>query len=119
MSMDSDKKGDNVVRISPVLNEEVPAWDVALEALFREEHLKRGRPLEVGDFLHLSRQYVIRFDDIMYTLFELILNDKWQYLDEQGEAVVITRDQVERLRGDGRIELADVSGFLGGWQPRG
>jgi hypothetical protein len=42
---------------------------VALEALVKEEHQKLVRPLYLDDFQRLAKQYTIRLDDIMVTLF--------------------------------------------------
>lgn len=102
--------------ISSEFNEPIPDWDVALEALIREESRNLDRPLTLGDFQRLSRQHAIRFDDLMATLFELTIRGRWAYHDEQGATVDITRDLYESLRRNGRIEVADVRDFTGDWR---
>ena len=70
-----------MIQISTEFDEEVPRWDVALESLLNEEHHKLGRALRIDDFHHLAAQHAIRFDDIMATMFELVLNGNWRYAD--------------------------------------
>jgi hypothetical protein len=105
-----------MMTISTQFDEAIPEWDIALEALIREEQQKLGRPLVLGDFQRLCLKFVIRFDDMMETLFELVIRGKWAYYDEQGAPVTITREQFERLRCNGRIEVGDVRHFTGGWR---
>lgn len=91
---------------------QVPKWDVALEALVREEQQKLRRPLTLEDFRRLGRQYAIRLDDIMVTLFELVLHGRWRY---EGTDHRITRELVEELTAAGRIKDEDLARFAGGW----
>lgn len=105
-----------MITISTEFDEAIPEWDVALEALIREEHQKLGRPLTFGDFQRLSRQYAIRFDDLVATVFELAFHGHWVYHDEQGMPVAITHALYEDLRRDGRIEVADLRAFTGDWR---
>ncbi len=105
-----------MITISSEFNEPVPEWDVALEALIREETQTLGRPLSIADFQRLSRVHAIRFDDLMATLFELAIRGRWAYQDEQGATVEITRELYDSLRRNGRIEVADVSDFTGEWR---
>ncbi len=105
-----------MITISTEFNEPVPDWDVALEALILEEHRKLGRPLGLGDFKRLSHEYAIRFDDMMATLFELVVQGRWAYRDEHGAPVAIGREQYEQLKRNGRVEIADVRDFTGNWR---
>lgn len=102
-----------MITSSTQFDEAIPEWDVALEALIREEHDKLGRPLVLADFQRLSRQYAIRYDDMMATLFELVIRGRWAYFDEQGMSVPVTREHYEQLCSNGRIEFADVRSFRG------
>lgn len=108
-----------MVEISTEFDEEIPKWDVALEALIREECWKTARPLAVADFRRLANRHAIRFDDIMATVFELTLHGEWEYLDAQGVVQSFRRADIERLYVNGRIADEDVKGFLGGWRPAG
>lgn len=106
------------IEISTEFTEEIPKWDVALEALVREEHQKLGRPLNNGDFRRLANQYAIRFDDIVATLFELAIAGQWEYLENGGARREITTDFVDRLYMNGRLDERDLQDLAGGWRPR-
>ncbi|MFQ5487468.1 MAG: hypothetical protein ACE5ET_03355 [Gammaproteobacteria bacterium] len=106
-----------MIEISTEFNEEIPKWDVALEALVKEEFQRLGRPLDNADFRRLANQYAIRFDDIMATLFELAIAQCWEYLEMGGGCREITRDLVERLYVNGRLDERDLRDFSGGWRP--
>ena len=97
----------------------VPKWDVALEAMVKEEHDKLGRPLTLEDYRRLAQQYTIRLDDIMVTLFELCVQGKWQYQDVDGKPYKITRQRLTQLTAGGRLNDEDLKTFNGGWTPVG
>ncbi len=96
---------------------EVPKWDVALEALLREEYVSVGRMLMIEDFHKLSMEYSIRFDDIMDTVFAMTLEGKWVYRNVDGFDTEITQDMVDGLYVNARLHENDVRGFNGGWLP--
>jgi hypothetical protein len=98
-------------------DEEVPKWDVALAALTREEADKLGSGLRIADFQRLAAQHAIRFDDIMVTMFELVIQGEWRYEQPDGVARPITRDEVENLYVGGRLAEADVIQYTGLWCP--
>lgn len=109
-----------MINISPDFDEEILPWDVALEALMRDECLARKVPLTALDVHRLAEQYVIRFDDLMLTLFELTVQGRWRYLQAPGVAAGITRADMDALWGDGRVELEQVmAAWPGGWRPVG
>jgi len=92
---------------------QIPKWDVALEALVKEEQHKLGRPLTLEDFRRLAQHYTIRLDDIMVTLFELCIHGRWRY---EGADHRITRELLEEVTAAGRIKDEDLKGFKGGWR---
>ena len=98
-------------------DEEVPKWDIALAALAAEEASNMGQGLMVKDFHRLAEEHVIRFDDIMATMFELVIQGEWKYQDAEGNEIQITRDEVEKLYVGGRIAETDVMQYLGLWTP--
>ena len=98
-------------------DESIPKWDVALEALLRETCQKKGAPLDVHDVFRLSQEYRIRFDDLMTTLFELTLYDRWQYRDEDGHIRKMSHGELERVRGTGRLDQQDLARLVGRWEP--
>lgn len=93
----------------------IPKWDVALEALAKEEQQKLGRPLVLDDFRRLAQQYTIRLDDIMVTLFELCIHGQWQYHGDPPRE--ITRELLAELTAGGRLKDEDLKHFTGGWSP--
>ncbi len=103
--------------ISSEFNEEIPKWDVALEALTREECKHKDRSIHKADIRRLAGQYAIRFDDIMITLFELAIHGKWVYLDKSGCKQEITREMLDELYVNGRLEEKDLKDYIGSWQP--
>jgi hypothetical protein len=108
--------GDMIDKIKNI-DTEVPTWDVALASLAEEETEKLGRGLQLADIKRLATAHAIRFDDIIATLFELVLQGHWLYQDAQGELQTLSRDEVEKLYVGGRIAEADVEHYTGFWQP--
>lgn len=98
-------------------DEEVPKWDIALAALAREEAGKLGHGLRIADFKRLADEHAIRFDDIMVTMFELVINGEWRYEYPDGVDMPISRDEVEKLYVGGRLVEADVNEYVGLWSP--
>ena len=98
-------------------DEEVPKWDIALAALAKEEAQKLGQGLRIADFKRLAADHAIRFDDIMVTMFELVINKEWRYEYPDGEEQAISRDEVEKLYVGGRLVEADVNEYVGLWTP--
>ena len=97
--------------------EELPKWDVALEALVREEHKKLERPLLTDDFLRLAKEHAIRFDDIMDTVLRMVTLGVWTYADAKGEAQAITQEEVDRMYKGGRLKDEDLKEYDGSWAP--
>lgn len=95
---------------------EVPKWDIALEGLAKETYRSEGRRLNVDDFHQLAQANRIRFDDIMVTIFELCINGEWQY--KEGSVVVeITRDTLDQMFVNARLQEKDLRAFTGDWGP--
>lgn len=93
---------------------DVPAWDVALANLVKEEFEKKGAPLTMDDFTRLAKEYTIRLDDIMVTMFEMVIAGEWHYQGEQ----LIERSTLNELYVGGRLHAKDLEPFSGGWSPR-
>ncbi|MFC1749123.1 hypothetical protein ACFL2V_09990 [Pseudomonadota bacterium] len=91
---------------------DVPNWDVALANLAREEFGKKGA-LNMDDFTHLAKEYTIRLDDIMVTMFEMVIVGEWKYEGEQN----VTRDTLNDLYVGGRLHADDLAAFTGDWSP--
>lgn len=93
---------------------EVPAWDVALANLAKEDYKKKGTPLVLDDFNRLAQEYTIRLDDIMVTMFEMVIAGEWQYQGEQ----TIVRETLDELYVGGRLHAKDLEPFTGEWSPK-
>lgn len=93
---------------------DVPAWDVALANLARDEYKAKGAPLTLEDFTRLAKSYTIRLDDIMVTMFEMVISGEWQYQGDQ----VINRNTLNELYVGGRLHAKDLDAFSGDWSPR-
>ncbi len=91
-------------------------WDIALAALVAEEYKTTGAPLTIKHFSQLAQRYKIRFDDIMATVFELTIQNQWQYKNG-GQIQVITRKTLDDLYVNGRLKQEDVEAFTGEWYP--
>lgn len=99
-------------------DDEVPKWDIALEGLAKETYQQIGRGLTVDDFHKLAVENKIRLDDIMVTMFELCIYGEWQYqLDSQ--KVEITRETLDNMFVNARLQEKDVRDFTGDWRPVG
>ncbi len=94
-----------------------PKWDVALEALVTEEFAERGIEMRIADFQRLARDYDIRFDDIIDTLFRMCIEGVWGYRDSKGQQRPITQQDYDQLFVNGRTKEKDMEGYDGGWFP--
>ncbi len=95
----------------------IPKWDVALEALVTEEYGERGMEMSVADFQRLAREYDIRFDDIMETVFRMCIEGVWGYRDGDGQVRAISQEDYDRLFIKGRTREKDMQEYTGGWFP--
>ena len=98
-------------------DENMPKWDVALESLAGDAYQRKGGPLGLEDFRGLARQHAIRFDDIMETMFLLVIHDQWTYRDRSGHPQPIDQDALNQLYVKWRLSEPDVAAFDGGWEP--
>lgn len=101
-----------------VVGEDMPKWDVALEALLEDEAGQQARPLGIEDFKGLAERYQIRFDDIMATVLELTVHGLWGYVRPDGVVEVLSRKKVDGLYKQGRLYAENLDEFNGGWYPR-
>ena len=99
------------------VNDELPKWDVALAALAREESAKLARPLRLADFHRLAAEYAIRFDDIMDTVFKLVIHGQWRYRDNRGVPHAITQATLDDLYVERRLRSEDLQVYDGEWAP--
>lgn len=96
---------------------EMPKWDVALASLLRDAFAGKGSALSIEDFSGIAREHLIRFDDIMETVFALCIHGQWLYIDADGTARQITQDEVNRLYVERRLYEKDLREYTGSWRP--
>jgi hypothetical protein len=99
------------------VNEEMPKWDVALASLAADAWKKKSAPLTLDDFHTLAREHSIRLDDIMETMFLLVIHDQWTYTDSAGKQQALDRETLDGLYVKRRLSEKDLAAFDGGWQP--
>lgn len=97
--------------------EDMPKWDVALEALLTEQQVKRAVPLTQEALKDIAREYGIRFDDIIDTLFIMCAEQRWQYHEASGQIKPIARAEIDALFAYGRLREEDMQQYDGSWQP--
>jgi len=105
-----------VTKSTTLIDDEVPKWDVALEGLVNDTYHMKGSALNIDDFQKIAVDNKIRFDDIMVTIFELCIYSKWQYKNDQ-EKMNITRETLDQLFVNGRLQEKDMRDFSGDWMP--
>ena len=98
-------------------NEDMPHWDVALAALAEQAFSSKAAPLILDDFHDLAREHAIRLDDIMETMFQLVIHGEWKYTDRAGNAQSIDQSTLDGLYVRRRLSEEDLAAFDGGWQP--
>ena len=96
---------------------EIPKWDVALEAVAKDKFDKQGRPMNLADFKQLGKEYQVRFDDLMHSLCQLVSNGMWrqQGFDEHGNPV--SDDVLETLFVFNRLDEKVAEKYAVEWQP--
>ena len=90
---------------------EIPKWDVAIEALLREEYQKRNMHFSTDDLQLLASNHGIRFDDIMVTLCTLVEQKQWRYHPAMQERF----EDLNALFDNGRLAKESVEQFIGSW----
>ena len=98
--------------------ESMPKWDVALAAMARDACKQKAAPLTLDDFHRLAAEYAIRLDDIMETLFLLVINREWRYTDASGNEQQLDQETLDKLYVKRRLSEKDLATFDGGWEPR-
>ncbi|TCK19206.1 hypothetical protein DFR30_2503 [Thiogranum longum] len=98
--------------------ESMPKWDVALAAMASDACKQKAAPLTLDDFHQLAAGHAIRLDDIMETVFLLVINNKWRYTDASGNEQQLDQDTLDRLYVKRRLSEKDLATFNGGWEPR-
>lgn len=96
---------------------DIPDWDVALEALIRDEAIKLDSGLSMDDFKRLAREHAIRLDDIMATVVQLVKHERWRHeaRDQQGKPVA--ESELQDLYVFSRVDEKLVEQYVIHWLP--
>ncbi len=97
--------------------EPMPKWDVALASMARDACIQKAAPLTLDDFHQLAADHAIRLDDIMETMFLLVINNEWCYTDASGHKQQLDQETLDRLYVKRRLSEKDLATFDGGWEP--
>ncbi len=98
-------------------NENMPQWYVALASLAKEAFRNKAAPLVCDDFHDLAREHAICFDDIMETLFQIVIHGEWKYTDRSGNKQSIDQPTLDGLYVKRRLSEEDLAAFDSDWQP--
>jgi len=101
----------------PANEDSMPKWDVALAALVDDTYRTKAAPLDLDDFHDLARQHAIRLDDIMETLFQLVINGTWVYTGSDGKALALDQATLDGMYVKRRLSEQELSTFDGDWRP--
>lgn len=97
---------------------DIPQWDVALEALIREEFKRRGRPLSLDDFRRLGKAHRIRVHDITATVYQLERHGKWYHQARDGAGRPVQALRLAGLYRHERLDEDTAEKFSVTWAPR-
>jgi len=83
-------------------------------SLLHEAYDDKQGSLQMADLRALAAEYSMRLDDVVSTLIELASEGGWNYLDEHGEIVALSKTLVE---GKGRLSDNELKALTGSWSP--
>ncbi len=96
---------------------DIPDWDIAIANLANDTFSSKGASLKLIDFKKLATDYNIRLDDIMITMFQLVIHGEWRYSDKDGAPQTITQETLDNLYVNRRLTELDLQDFSGSWEP--
>ncbi|HEC28835.1 MAG TPA: hypothetical protein ENI65_04515 [Gammaproteobacteria bacterium] len=97
--------------------EDIPKWDVALEAVALEQFRKLGRPLGLDDFKQLANEFKIRFDDLMHSLSQLVEHNMWSQQGEDDRGNRVPDEMLDGLFVYNRLDEKIAIKYSVVWQP--
>jgi len=96
---------------------EIPKWDVALEAIAKDKFNALGRPMNLEDFKDLGQEYKVRFDDLMHTLCQLVTLEVWSQQGFDGQGQAVNNDELSELFVYNRLDEKIAETYQVIWQP--
>lgn len=98
-------------------DDDMPRWDVAIEGMVKDEYRKQGTVLKMDDFRRLAADYDFRLDDIMETVFLMVMHEAWSYRADASDTRALSHDVLVELCTKKRLNDQDLSGINGGFAP--
>lgn len=99
-------------------DDDMPRWDVAIEGMVKDEYRKQGAPLKMDDFRRLAADYDFRLDDIMETVFLMVMHEAWSYSVDASDSRTLSHEVLVELCTKKRLNDQDLAGINGGFAPR-
>ncbi len=97
--------------------EDMPLWDVAIEGMVVEDYNKKNLPLALSNFNDLAKEYDFRLDDIMETVFLMVMHGAWQYRAGSEDYRKLDRETLLEYCTKKRISDEELAAFGGVWLP--
>jgi hypothetical protein len=98
-------------------NDAMPNWDIAISGMVENEHSTKQRALTMADFKYLAKEYDFRLDDIMETLFLMVMHQAWKYTPDTSDTKSLNHEVLIEYCTKKRLNDEDLNAFNGQWLP--
>lgn len=98
-------------------DDDMPSWDIAIAGMVKEEFRNKKAPLEMSDFRLLAKDYDFRLDDIMETMFLMVMHEEWAYHPAANDQKELTHETLIEYCTKKRLSEDDLKIFHGTWTP--
>ncbi len=99
-------------------DDDMPSWDVAIAGMIEEEYRKTKKPLFMQAFRDLASEYDFRLDDIMETVFLMVMHEAWSYNASPDDKKELNHETLVEYCLKKRMTAEDLDLFAGSWQPK-
>lgn len=111
------REGVTAAEAAGIPPEEIPKWDIALEAASREEHKVLGRPLTVADFQAMASRYSFRVHDFFATMSALVDAGLWRHVSHDKAGRPVDDEMLQNLYVHGRLDEELATRYSVTWEP--
>ncbi|MCB1754372.1 MAG: hypothetical protein KDJ38_02550 [Gammaproteobacteria bacterium] len=98
-------------------DDDMPRWDEAIAGMVKEEFRNKNAPLVMTDFRRLAKDYDFRLDDIMETMFLMVMHEAWAYQASASDQKELTHETLIEYCTKKRLSEDDLKVFNGTWMP--
>ncbi len=98
-------------------DEDMPNWDIAIAGMVNEKYTNTSSPLSLQDFRDLAKEYDFRLDDIMETVFLMVMHNAWEYIASPDDEKVLDHETLIKYCTLKRMSDEDLMVFRGKWKP--